>query len=250
MKTFSSELGADYGTLTFGYSQYAQLEAGDNLPSVYEAGYLPYSGVKDMRGIFYFARNARVNLVQWKMNSENRRIAKKFDGQFTKTRTPMKDFKITEEFIAFWLSYFEKRHGKGVMPRERIELILSFGLISTVISYHDADGKAVGYVLEVEAQGMRHYWYSAYEMSLVKQSLGLWLMGDAVRDAHEAGVPHYYLGTVYGYKALYKTNFEAIEWWDGSSWSGDLALLKKRAHSDDERVVSLIDEWRSTQKLF
>lgn len=250
MKIFSSELGADYSTLTFGYSHYASLEKGDNLAEVYARGFLPYSGVQDTRNIFYFARNARVLLPEWKMSSENRRIAKKFDGQFTKTRTPFSEFTITEEFIEFWLSYFKLRHNPGMMPRERLELILSFGLISTVISYQDKSGNAVGYVLEVESEGMRHYWYSAYEMSLVRQSLGLWLMGDCVKDAHEAGLTHYYLGTVYGAKALYKTNFEPIEWWDGASWNTDMALLKKRAQTDDARLISFIDEWRQNQKLF
>jgi hypothetical protein len=250
MKIFASELGQNYESLTFGYSNYATLEEGDHLPAVYQAGFLPYSGVKDTKGIFYFARNARVKLPEWKMHSENRRIAKKFDGQFTKMRTPLKDFKITDEFVSFWLSYFKQRHRPGIMPRERLDLILSFGLVSTVISYHDKDGKPVGYVLEVEAQGMRHYWYSAYEMSLVKQSLGLWLMGDCVKDAHEAGFKHYYLGTVYGFKALYKTNFEPLEWWNGKEWDSDLSLLKQRARSDDERSIPFIDEWRSGQKLF
>lgn len=250
MKIFSSELGQNYQTLTFGYSNYAQLETGDSLEALYDAGFLPYSGVKGMRGIFYFARNARVTLPKWKMTSENRRIAKKFDGQFTKTRTPLSEFEVTEEFISFWLSYFEKRHGPGVMPRERLELILSFGLISSVISYRDQSGAPAGYVLEVEAGSMRHYWYSAYDLSLARQSLGLWLMGDCVKDAHEAGLSRYYLGTVYGHKALYKTNFEPLEWWSGSSWSGDLTLLKARAHSDEARTVSLIDEWRGAQKLF
>jgi hypothetical protein len=250
MKIFASELGAYYETLTFGYSNYAQLEAGDRLSDFYEKGYLPYSGIKDMRGVFYFARNARVILPKWKMSSENKRIAKKFDGQFSKTRTPFKEFKVTDEFINFWLSYFEKRHHPGMMPRERLELILSFGLISTVVSYHDHEGKPVGYVLEVEEADMRHYWYSAYEMSLVKQSLGLWLMGDCVKDAHEAGKTHYYLGTVYGDKALYKINFEPIEWWNGKEWSTDIAHLKKRARSDQERTVALIDEWRGQQNIF
>lgn len=250
MKIFSSELGQNYETLTFGYSNYALFEEGDKLTELYDAGFLPYSGVKDTKGVFYFARNARVLLPEWKMSSENRRIAKKFDGQFTKKRTALKEFEITEEFIQFWLSYFEKRHRPGTMPRERLELILSFGLITTVISYHDQAGKPVGYVLEVEDKGMRHYWYSAYEMSLVKQSLGLWLMGDCVKDAHEAGFKHYYLGTVYGDKALYKTNFEPLEWWSGSGWSADVSLLKKRAHSDSERMISLVDEWRGGQKLF
>ncbi len=249
MKRFSSELGQNYETLTFGYASYAWLEDSDELARVYDAGFLPYSGIKETKGIFYFARNARVVLPEWKMNSENRRIAKKFDGQFTKTRTPLRDFTITEEFIQFWLTYFEKRHRPGMMPRERLELILSFGLITTVISYHK-DGAPVGYVLEVEDHDMRHYWYSAYDLSLAQQSLGLWLMGDSVKDAHEAGFKHYYLGTVYNDKALYKTNFEPLEWWDGALWQTDISLLKKRAHADSEKLKPMTDEWKGAQATF
>jgi arginyl-tRNA--protein-N-Asp/Glu arginylyltransferase len=52
-------------------------------------------------------------------------------------------------------------------------------------------------------------------------------MLDCIRSAKAAGLKHYYLGTVYGEKALYKTNFEPLEWWDGKSWSKDIALLKE-----------------------
>jgi hypothetical protein len=53
-----------------------------------------------------------------------------------------------------------------------------------------------------------------------------------MRDAKKAGLTHYYLGTVYGAKALYKTNFEPVEWWDGLQWQRDVALLKEKARAD------------------
>ena len=57
-------------------------------------------------------------------------------------------------------------------------------------------------------------------------------MLDALRDAKERGREHYYLGTVYGDKALYKTNFKPLQWWDGKGWNRDVALLKELGRKD------------------
>jgi arginyl-tRNA--protein-N-Asp/Glu arginylyltransferase len=204
---------------------------GEHLESLYDAGYLPYSGSKGAHDVFYSARSARVALQEFAMTSENRRIARKFDGQFAKHRMPAHGFAPGDEFYAFVLGYFARRHGGNVMPRERLELLLASGLITTVIEYRK-DASVVGYVLEVESGAMRHYWYSAYDLSFAQQSLGLWLMLDCIRDAKEAGLARYYLGTVYGQKALYKTNFEPLEWHNSSIWSRDLRLLKEKSREE------------------
>lgn len=111
------------------------------------------------------------------------------------------------------------------MPRERLETILQSGLVSAVTKY-SKDSLPVAYVLEVADADMAHYWFSFYDIAYARQSLGLWLMLDALRDAKTAGKTHYYLGTVYGEKALYKTNYSPLQWWSGESWSDDLRLLK------------------------
>lgn len=204
---------------------------GEPLEQLYNEGYLPYSGNRELQGIFYSARSARVALTEFIQTSENRRIARKFDGQFTKRRIPINKFAADEAFYAFVLSYFKERHGGSAMPRERLDVLLGSGLITTVIEYRQKDA-AVGYVLEIESGSMRHYWYSAYDLTLAKQSLGLWLMLDCIRDAQAAGLTHYYLGTVYGTKALYKTNFEPLEWHDGTTWLHDLVLLKEKSRQE------------------
>src|SRR5438132_1710930 len=134
MRIFSSELAHNYGSYTFGYTNYGELEEGDNLAHVYNAGFLPYSGSPNVKGVFYFARSARVDLATFALSSENRRIAKKFDGQFEKKRTPVAEFEITDEFMEFSLAYFNQRHGENIMPPERLKLILDFGIISTIVS--------------------------------------------------------------------------------------------------------------------
>jgi hypothetical protein len=117
------------------------------------------------------------------------------------------------------------------MPRARLETILESGLISSVITYAEGH-RGVAYVLEVADGAMEHFWFSFYDLRYAKQSLGLWLMLESIRDAQARGLTHYYLGTVYGEKALYKTNFEPLEWWNRDQWSRDVKLLRQRERAD------------------
>jgi arginyl-tRNA--protein-N-Asp/Glu arginylyltransferase len=249
MKFFSSELAHDYGSYTFGYANYAQLEPGDSLAELYGLGYLPYSGARDIEHTLYMARSARVLLKKFCMTSENRRIAKKFDGRFTKERVPIGQFNADEDFYAFCLAYFAERHGSRAMPRERLDFIMRSPFISHIIVYSQA-GAIIGYAFELREGDSAHYWYSFYDLSFVRESLGLWLMLDCVRDAAEAGLEYYYLGTLYGEKALYKTNFEPLEWWSGQAWESDIKRLRERSRSDESRVFPHTDAWKRDHDFF
>ena len=199
------------------------------LQQLYSFGYLPYSGAKNVCNVFYSARSARVVLKDFALTSENRRIAKKFDGLFTKERVA--NLLTDKKFYDFCLSYFAQTHGVLAMPRERLETIINSGLITSTTIYRSSSSP-VAYVLEVADGSMGHYWFSFYDTAYARQSLGLWLMLDALRDAKARGLEHYYLGTVYGDKALYKTNFEPLEWLSGSAWSKDITLLKELSRKD------------------
>ena len=248
MKRFSSELVHSYETYSFGYANYAKREAGDALSAIYTAGFLPYSGSPECKDVFYMARSARISLPKFSENSENRRIGKRFDGMFRKERIPFSSFMQTDAFFSFCREYFAKRHG-GVMPQERLRAILDSGLITDILLY-TKDGVPAAYVLEVGDATIGHFWFSFYTLSLIHQSLGMWLMLDAARDAKVSGRTHYYLGTVYGEKALYKTNFDSFEYWNGEAWSPDVQTLKTRSRSDIERAIRGSDEWKNGLRKF
>ncbi len=252
MKFFSSELGQNYATYTFGYCNYGMLEEGDKLAALYERGYLPFSGSPSSRGLFYMARGGRIHLPEFELNSECRRVAKKFDGQFSRKRVPLADFEITEDFLEFWLSYFERAHGPKVMPRQRLEHVLNFGIISHVVVYKNTGGEIVGYVFEVSDESISHDWYQSYSPSLDRSSFGMWLLIDMARMAKERGAQYYYPGTVYGNATDYKTNLPALEYWNGDTWVRDLnnKALRSRTGSDVSRQIGLMDEWKEKNPLF
>jgi hypothetical protein len=212
-------------------TRWAAREAGEPLASLYERGFLPYSGTAGLKNVFYDARSARIVLEEFGLTSENRRIAKKFDGRFVCERVPLTQFAADAVFYDFCLAYFSAKHGPQAMPRARLETIMTSGLVTDILIYRD-EAQPVAYVLEVSDGAMGHYWFSFYDLAYAAQSLGLWLMLDALRQARARGLEHYYLGTVYGPKALYKTNFEPTQWWDGSQWSRDVARLKEQSRRD------------------
>lgn len=253
MRFFSSELGQEYAkTYTFAYCNYGVLEDGDKISDMYARGYLPYSGSKESKGMFYMARSGRLYLPEFELDSECRRVAKKFDGKFTRITTPLREFEVTEEFIQFWLSYFARAHGSAVLPREKLMHWLNFGIISHVGTYKDENGKVVAYSLEVSDETMTHDWYQAYAEELDKQSFGMWLLIDIARAAKSRGATYYYPGTVYGGATDYKTNFPSLEFWNGEAWIKDPKnrALKARTSTDSERQLSLIDEWKQNHRLF
>ena len=249
MKKFFSEFGNNYKDYSFGYANYCIYEEGDRLSDIYAVGYLPYSGSPEVKDVFYMARSARVPLADFSFTSENRRVAKKFDGKFKRLSRPIKEFNIHDkDFLSFCVGYFAKRHGPKVMPPERLSLILNSGVISNVVSYEEG-GKPMAYVLECSDSGMIHFWYSFYDLDWIHKSLGMWLMLDSARFAQKNGAKYLYVGTVYGEKALYKTAFKGLEHWNGSNWVADTKILKALSRSEGERTVNLIDDWKKELKV-
>ncbi|MDB5264451.1 MAG: arginine-tRNA-protein transferase [Parcubacteria group bacterium] len=243
MRIFKSEFGHAYGTsYAFGYTEYAELENNEEPGAVYEHGYLPFSTNPDTQGLFYMARSVRVPLVGWEPNSENRRIFRKFDGQFECEIVEREALKTGTDFRSCFLTYFEKRHGAGIMSEARLNGILATPLPLRGVRYHK-DGNTIGYVLEVTTSSMVHYWYSCFELERMESALGMWLMLDSTKRAKEDGRSHIYLGTAYGDKGKYKTNFSPLEFWDGSAWNADEKLLKRYISEDAEHRVPFTDRF-------
>ena len=233
MKITRNEFGYEYQAYRFGYCEYAELESHDRLTDFYEKGFLPYSADPELMGVFYMARSARIALPAFEFSSENRRIQKRFDDTFSFRIVSVAEAKKDPRIRALFLDYFKKRHGKRVMPAERFDAILEWPIPLRFFLY-EKDGELVAVALEVFGDTFGHFWFSAYNLSRVGQSLGMWLMLDGARHAKDDGRAYYYLGTVYGEKALYKTNLKPLEFWSGSSWSTDLAQLKKLARAESK----------------
>ena len=248
MKLFASELGHNYGTYSFGYCLYAIREPADTLSSVYAAGYLPYTGSPEAEATAYMARSARITLAEWQPNSENRRVYRKFES-VERVIVPVGDRLEDASMFDFCLSYFADRHGNGIMPADRLRHVLRSGWVTDIAEYR-IDGEIAAYVWMGRDASATHFFFSFYDLDHVQQSLGLWLMIDMAKNSQERGDRHMYLGTAYGTKGLYKTNFDALEFWDGREWIEDRELLRSHCRLDEGRVLGVADRWKEERSLF
>lgn len=233
MKLFSQEFAHNYKKYLFGYTLHAEREENDMVDDLYNKGFLPYTGNIEIQNTYYMARSCRVDLDKFIISSENRRVQKKIsEHTFTKTIRPAKDYINDDFFINFCLEYFTKRHGPGIFTKERLQFVLSFSKEVEVIQYTNEHKETIAYVIEVKGENASQYWFSFYQLDNALPSLGLWLMLDNIIAAKEKKIKYYYLGTVYGEKALYKTNFNALEYWDGNIWQQNITNLKNLAIQD------------------
>jgi hypothetical protein len=233
MRFSFAEFGHEYETYSFGYTVHGVREAHDELAQLYAQGLLPYSAIGCDPNLFYMSRSVRVPLAAHEPSSENRRILRKFDGQFTCSYLEGDALRASPSFRSLMLAHFAERHGAHVMPAERLEQILARDLPLRAAVY-EMNGEPVAYVLEVAEGAFSHYWYSCYTLEYMNTSLGMWLMLDAIRRAATEERTYLYLGTAYGEKARYKTNIHTLEYWDGNVWNADVHMLQSLMKRDEQ----------------
>jgi len=218
MKLVFSEAVADPGRYVYPYAVWAFPEPGESPADLFAAGFLP--SAPDLSR-FYLGRQLRVPLGEWRASSENRRVLRKA-GNLQCELVPRDRFELTPERRAAWLAFAEARFGSGVMPAARLDRLLAGRVISHLLVFREggADGPERGVaLLYLEPPRLAYYYYAFYDLAEAGSHLGMAMMTRAVAWAQESGLGHLHLGTCYAEKALYKTQFEPMEFFNGHRWS-------------------------------
>jgi hypothetical protein len=218
MKLVFSEAVADPSRYVYPYAVWAFPESGETPADLFAAGFLP--SAPDLSR-FYLGRQLRVPLGEWRASSENRRVLRKA-GNLQCELVPRDRFELTPERRAAWLAFAEARFGSGVMPAARLDRLLAGRVISHLLVFREggADGPERGVaLLYFEPPRMAYYYYAFYDLAEAGSHLGMAMMTRAVAWAQESGLRHLHLGTCYAEKALYKTQFEPMEFFNGHRWS-------------------------------
>ncbi len=240
MKLVFSETRSDYGRYLYPYVVWALPEPGERPGDFFRRGFLPASPHLDC---YHLCRHLRLPLAGWRPNSENRRILRKGEGVAVHL-VPRADFAYTAERRAAWLAFAEARFGPGVMPAERLDTLLAAPVITHLLQFTDpATGAELGTVLlYLEEPALAYYYYAFYDLAGRARQLGMYMMTRAAQFFAARGLAHLYLGTCYSTRALYKTQFEGIEFCNGFRWSGDLRELKYQLARDrDGKGRHLLD---------
>lgn len=203
------------------------------IDEIYSNGYL---ATRIEKGTFTQTRSLRIDLDEWKLNSENRRILKKNSNIHIQTeKVPFKDYhwqigKMAKDF-------YETRFGKGIMSAQKIKEILTdknksnFNLL---LNFYDLQkNETIGYAICLETDNILHYSYPFYNLNVIEKSVGLGMMTMAIDWAFKNGKKYVYLGSLQRPTDTYKLQFENEEWFDGKSWHKDIDKVKNILKSTD-----------------
>jgi len=166
-----------------------------------------------------------VNLSQFELSSENRRILKKTEN-FTAKMVSLTEFDYRADVQKLCRDYAEERLGKDIFPVPAIRSVFTGQVYNRVFVFKDQDKKPVGYAVCFANNQLLQYAHAFYDLKYLSGSLGARMMLEAVSWAKDKGCEFVYLGTCYDEGALYKTEFSGVEFFNGFSWSKNLAELK------------------------
>jgi arginyl-tRNA--protein-N-Asp/Glu arginylyltransferase len=224
MKLLFSEWKSDYATYTYPYVVWGMPEAGETAPDFFERGLLP--AAPDLSR-YYVCRNVRVDLAKFQPSSENRRILRKGQGIACEL-VPRSAYEYSETKRAAWKAYADQRFGEDIMSFARLDRLMSSPVISHLLVFREeATGAEIGTVLMyVDGPRVAYYYYAFFELGGLSKNLGMFMMTAAVERFATEGFAAIYLGTCYSERALYKTQFPGVEFFNGACWSSNLDELK------------------------
>ncbi len=232
MKLFFSEFQPDYTKYHFPYQVYGIVEPEDKTSDIYEKGFLPTRINKDL---FYLARSIRIDLSNFEMNSENRRILRKTDYLKYKV-VPLAQYEYNIEIGKMAKEFSKQRFNDVILTPSSVRKLFTQSSMTHVIEYYSTDRSTpVGYCLSLYSDGIFHYSYPFYDLKYFSKNLGMGMILKAISFAIENKLDHFYLGTCYTESSLYKLQFNNIEYFNGFSWSKDLDQLKYLVKNPQEQ---------------
>lgn len=196
----------------------------ESVEKMYDSGYV--FGRVD-KGFMNKTRSLRINLLNFEMSSENRRIARKSEHlALTVVPLPYTNYsweiaKLAKDFYENLDATFSANKIKELMTTSK----LSF---NTLLIYTDTQTKfPVGYCIAYKTNNILHYSYPFYEHDPKESSRGLGMMIKAIDYAKNQNLKYIYLGSLQRPTDTYKLQFKGMEWFDSEKWQTDISPLKE-----------------------
>lgn len=203
-------------------------DSNENITDIYEQGFLP-TRIKE--NYYYLARNVRINLQNFELTSENRRILKKTEV-LSIENIALKDYAFNYEITKLAAEFFKTKFDEKIISTQKLKWLLSGEFFTNLLIYKIAD-EEIGYCITMETKDLIHYAYPFYKSELINQNIGMAMMIQAIIHAKENNKKHIYLGTVYTKDSLYKLQFKNMEWFDGENWIDDIDKLKEKIKQNE-----------------
>jgi len=193
----------------------------ENIEKLYDAGFV---FTRLGKGVMNQTRSFRIDLAEFDLTSENRRILKKASNYTLEVNEiPFSKYdwhigKMAKDFYAERKAEFSANKVKELIAEPK-------GLNFNRLYVYKKDAE-IGYAICLETDNITHYSYPFYAKDASEPSRGLAMMMLAINRAKELGKKYIYLGSLQRPSDTYKLQFKSGEWFDGKNWQKDPAGVK------------------------
>lgn len=199
-------------------------------PSTVEALYNDgYVFTRLGKGVMVQTRSARINLSQFSLSSENRRILKKTDFLALNT-APLPYANYSWQIAKAGTDFYKIRNAHFSAQKIKELMTSNESNFNMVFVYHDQTKSlknelALGYCIAYNSSTIIHYSYPFYTGE--NKDMGLAMMLQALLWAKENNRKYVYLGSLQRPSDTYKLQLSGIEWFDGKTWTNDTEKAKQ-----------------------
>ena len=199
------------------------------IQKIYNQGYL-LTRIK--KGCVIRTRSLRVDLKNFDLSSENRRILGK-NSELSLQLHKLPFYNYSWEIHKLGKEFYTKKFGNNPMSASKIKSMFlnpEKENMNNVLVY-SINNAVIGYCLVYLDEKIMHYAYPFYNLN--KFSSGIGMMLKAIIYSKKNNLDYVYLGSVTTKAAKYKLQFKGLEWWDveNSEWSTNLNKLKSTLDS-------------------
>jgi arginyl-tRNA--protein-N-Asp/Glu arginylyltransferase len=199
----------------------------DSIEAKYSQGYV---FTRLGKGVMNQTRSLRINLKNFNLTSENRRILKhNVDLTLVEGQIPMTFDEYDWEISKLAKEFYETKFGSKTFTTNKARELLTNPFKSNynaLFTYKIGD-KEVGYVITLQTEKMLHYAYPFYQIDMINSNLGMGMMLKAILYSKDKGHEYFYLGSATKPEDKYKLQFKGLEWSNGRIWSDNIEELKE-----------------------
>ena len=200
----------------------------ESINTLYNDGYV---FTRTGKGDMIQTRSLRIDLSQFDISSENRRILRKTDQLLTNIHSSLPTDNYHWSIGKMAHDFYETKFGKGTFSANKAKELFTDKTKSNFNSLFEYrnENQTIGYAICYENSLILHYAYPFYELGTVNSELkniGMSMMLQAILSAKERGLKYIYLGSAQRPTDTYKLQFSGIEWFQEKNWSKNTEELK------------------------
>ena len=189
------------------------------ITALYQQGYV---FTRKEKGSMQQTRSIRIDLSQFELSSENRRIIRKTeDITLSTVSLPSSEYHWSIGKMA--KDFYEKKFGNTIFSANKIKELITntTSNFNELLTYSE-----VGFAICYTNTEIMHYSYPFYDIEETNKNMGMGMMLRGIQLAKERGYKYCYLGSAQRQTDTYKMQFKGFEWFDGASWQTNKEVLK------------------------